>query len=423
MTSLPAYSWAQLQQIAESPAFPPAPDSRDPNGPPTAQSNLRLFGAKREDVRVTLYRDFHSWCPYCQKVWLFLEEHRIPYETKRVTMFCYGQKESWYKKIVPSGMLPAISLDGQIVTESDDILTALEAAFGPLGHSMLDPAVIKLRRLERELFYAWCDWLCRPARSAGHDKAAGDQFESVVLDVEKALAANSGPFFMGDEFTVADTVFVPYVERMNASLYYYTGYRLRDPASHPRLAAWFDALESRPAYRAIQSDFHTHAHDLPPQMGGCYENGTEGQKEAKKRVDHGPWGEGIPEIKASVPEDGTAHIEALRRVIKHRENIMKANREGGKEEVDVALRAALTSLVGRWASDVPEKIPLPANGDSILRYIRDRVSVPRDMSVLAGRVFRSALEETASKLGTGQGHPISLRDRRDQDPRGFTAAI
>jgi glutathione S-transferase len=31
-------------------------------------------------------------------------------------------------------------------------------------------------------------------------------------------------------------------------------------------------MESRPTYRGTQSDFHTHVHDLPPQMGGCYQN-------------------------------------------------------------------------------------------------------------------------------------------------------
>ena len=37
-------------------------------------------------------------------------------------MFCYGYKETWYKKIVPSGMLPALSIDGKIIIDSDDIL-------------------------------------------------------------------------------------------------------------------------------------------------------------------------------------------------------------------------------------------------------------------------------------------------------------
>jgi glutathione S-transferase len=48
-------------------------------------------------------------------------------------MFCYGEKEAWYKRKVPSGMLPALELDGRMITESDVILTSLEKAFGPLG--------------------------------------------------------------------------------------------------------------------------------------------------------------------------------------------------------------------------------------------------------------------------------------------------
>ncbi len=129
------------------------------NGPTNSQAILRLFGHQESDVRVTLYRDNHAWCPYCQKVWLWLEEKQIPYRIKKVTMFCYGEKERWYKKIVPSGMLPALELDGRIITESDDILLALEAAFGPLTHPMKDAKVVPLRQLERLLFRAWCTWL------------------------------------------------------------------------------------------------------------------------------------------------------------------------------------------------------------------------------------------------------------------------
>ena len=85
---------------------------------------------------------------------------RSEYRTgsKKVTMFCYGTKEQWYKRIVPSGMLPAAEIDGRVVTESDVILEQLEAAFGALGEPMA--AITAQRRLERQLFSAWCDWLC-----------------------------------------------------------------------------------------------------------------------------------------------------------------------------------------------------------------------------------------------------------------------
>ena len=40
--------------------------------------------------------------------------------------------------------------------------------------------------------------------------------------VDSVLAETEGPFFLSS-FSVADTVFIPYVERMNASLFYYKG--------------------------------------------------------------------------------------------------------------------------------------------------------------------------------------------------------
>ena len=73
---------------------------------------------------------------------------------------------------------------------------------------------------------------------------------------------------MLEEFGTIDTVFVPYIERMNASLFYYKGYDLRN--EHSVIGEWFDAMESRVCYRGTQSDFKTHSHALPPQMGGCY---------------------------------------------------------------------------------------------------------------------------------------------------------
>ena len=39
------------------------------NGINNSYANLRLFGHPEEDVKVTLFRDRHSWCPYCQKIW------------------------------------------------------------------------------------------------------------------------------------------------------------------------------------------------------------------------------------------------------------------------------------------------------------------------------------------------------------------
>lgn len=376
------------------------------NGPTNAQARLRLFGRSESDVRVTLYRDNHAWCPYCQKVWLWLEEKQIPYRIEKVTMFCYGEKESWYKRKVPSGMLPALELDGRLITESDDILMALERVFGPLGQGMDAPSVLPLRRLERLLFRAWCTWLCYPAMSPQQEQRHREQFTEVVDKVEQALAHTPGSYFL-EEFGTADVIFTPYVERMNASLYYYKGYSLRE--ENPHLAAWFAAMESRLTYRGTQSDFHTHAHDLPPQMGGCWENGEPQMLLNKNRVDNGPW-IGLPDVAYLEPENSRA--EALHRVIKHRANIIRVNPADDKL-FDEALRCALTLMM------TGEVCTPPTGSDPALRYLRDRINVPRDLSIYAAKRLREALEKTAALVGNEPGPPIPIKHRRDQDPSQF----
>jgi glutathione S-transferase len=398
MTTAPL-SWQELENLTDF-------HIDTVNGQTNSQATLRLFGRSEAEVRVTLYRDNHAWCPYCQKIWLWLEEKQIPYRIEKVTMFCYGEKESWYKRKVPSGMLPALELDGRIITESDDILITLEKAFGVLGKGMTDPQVLTLRQLERLLFRAWCNWLCRPSNSAREEQRNREQFTDVVAMVEEILANTPGNYFLA-EFGTVDIIFTPYVERMNASLYYYKGYSLRE--ENPRFSAWFDAMETRSTYRGTQSDFHTHAHDLPPQMGGCWENGEPQMLVNKARVDNGPW-EGLPDV--TYPEPENSRAEALYRTIKHRNNIIRINPANDKL-FDEALRCALTSMM-TGAACTP-----PPGSDSGLRYLRDRISVPRDMSIYAAKQLRKFLEQAAALVGNGYGIPIPFNHRRDQNPMEF----
>lgn len=400
--TLAPLSWTELATLTNF-------DIDPIEGPTNAQSRLRLFGQSTEAVRVTLYRDNHAWCPYCQKIWLWLEEKQIPYRIEKVTMFCYGEKEAWYKRKVPSGMLPAIALDGRIITESDDILLALEQVFGTLGPGMTDSQVLPLRQLERLLFRAWCSWLCYPSQSEQQDVKNYQQFKKIVAIVEEALAGTPGPYFLAD-FSTADVVFTPYVERMNASLYYYKGYSLRQ--ENPGMSDWFDAMESRSTYRGTQSDFHTHVHDLPPQMGGCYFNDIPQTKINRWRVDESSW-DGLPDV--GYPEPETAKQEALQRVIKHQSNIVRINPMSDRL-FDEALRCALTLMM------TGEDCRPPAESALGLRYLRDRINVPRDMSIYAAKHLRAALEATAALVGQQPGPAIPVQHRRDQDPANFVVA-
>ena len=422
----PLSSWSDLAAWADL-ADGEALVQQRVHGPTNAQATLRLFGASEADVRVTLYRDHHAWCPYCQKIWLWLEERRIPYRIRKVTMFCYGSKELWFTRLVPSGMLPALELDGRLITESDRILAILEQTFGPLGPRPFDdPLVLQLRQLERLLFRAWCQWLCTPGLDAAAEQRCRLQFQRYASAMEEALAAGPGPFLLGDEPVTADLVFVPYLERMNASLAYYKGFALRQ--QHPGIDRWFAALEQRSTYLGTQSDFHTHAHDLPPQMGGCWADGSDGQRQWAARIDAGTWPIASPDPETSAEAPAAAAQEAVGRVARHASVLLQRMAAATGVEIsvlDLALRTALSQLVEPAAVEPAATRVPPAGTAPGLRYLRDRISVPRDMGLHAARQLRRALEETArlDPLNpAAQGPPLQLQHRRDQDPAPFVGA-
>ena len=406
-----AMSWEELAIYAADPID-------QINGLNNPYSSLRLFNKNESEAIVTLYRDNHAWCPYCQKVWIWLELKNIPYRIKKVTMRCYGEKERWYLKKVPSGMLPAIEIENHVITESDEILFVLEEIYGPLGQSLNDNKVLEHRRLERELFSSWCNWLCRNSLFQAQEEQKKENFKNVANKFEKELQKNASGWLTpvstknGEKPGSADVIFIPYVERMNASLAYYKGYSLRD--EHPIINTWLKNLEKLEEYRGTQGDFHTHAHDLPPQMGGCFTYSNKNQQLFAQEIDIGSGLGQLELVDFKVDQKSEQHFEALalERVIKHKERIVSVSPMKNKL-FDQPLRAALTSMISKKDCR-PEE-----NSASALRYLRDRISVPRDMPLLSGRLFRQALERTANIDGSDPGPEIPTRNRLDQNPIQF----
>ncbi len=388
------------------------------NGINNSYTNLRLFGHSENDLIVTLYRDRHSWCPYCQKIWLWLEYKRIPYRVKKINMFCYGQKESWFLDKVRSGKLPAIEFEGQVITESDNIIAFLENEFGALGSLITSSHLIKIRELEREIFRSWCNWLCRKSFTLIDNSFRKKIFKESVSKLDEILKRSKSGFIdpsvsnTGDiEPGVGDIIFVPYLERMNASLIYYKGFNLR--SSYRYLDNWLTLLEGTSAYRGTQGDFHTHSHDLPPQMGGCYKESNEKQIAFSKLIDTGE-GLGNYELNKNYDSKYFAKI-ALNRVIKHKDNLLKVN-PYDKESFEESLRSALTYMI---TGEV--LIPKKLSGIS-LRYLKNRISVPRDMPIISARLLRQSLNKIESLSDINEIDKIPFRHRYDQDPINFISS-
>ena len=77
--------------------------------------------------------------------------------------------------------------------------------------------------------------------------------DAVLLSVDAEL--REGPYFLGESFSLVDVMFTPFLERMAASLPYYKGFESRT-SKYPNLLRWYEAMDARPAYRGIKSDYY-----------------------------------------------------------------------------------------------------------------------------------------------------------------------
>lgn len=178
-------------------------------GLPHTDAKLRLFGTT-EEPRVLFYRDTAAWCPYCQKVWILLEEKQIPYKLEKINMRSYGDKPAEFLRMVPNGLLPAIVLDGQMQTDSLAIMLNLDRTFTGSKHKAMLPnknseeyiRAEKLFRLERTLFSSWCSLVFRqPSR------AAIQSFEDDLDQVNTELSVTASPWFL-DDFSIVDLTYI-----------------------------------------------------------------------------------------------------------------------------------------------------------------------------------------------------------------------
>lgn len=405
-------------------------------GPAHCKNKLRLFGKSEAEIRVVLYRDHAGWCPYCQKVWLLLEEKRMPYRIEHINMRSYGDKPDWFLKKNPSGMLPVVEIDGQMMSDSIRIMQVLDSLDDtvpmlPRGDNAALARANELMQLERELFGAWCSYVFQPG---GFGRKS---FEQTLDRVDKALLESDGPWFLGgDAPSIVDLQYVTHVERMAASALYWKGFVVRGSDAQkrwPGLHRWLAAFEDRQPYVATKSDYYTHITDIPPQYGPG-QAVPEAEAVMKQLDGREGWRLPLPALSAEALEpvldkplvriaDGDACVEAARCLIGNHKNIARfcaraagpdvgqwRQQGGGSKsaladpyakaneevvpDVDACLRHVAHALLA-GTQTAADKLVKPQVDSRVqvecLRYLRQRISVPRDMSYPAARQLRAHL--------------------------------
>jgi len=243
---------------------------------------------------------------------LLVEEKQIPINIELVPMRSYGDKPAEFMRMVPNGILPAITVERengqkQVITESGVIMELLDKwhtesdGYKPMMPDESDENAKRrynqLARLERDLFSWWCTLMFRPegpkmsvpgimgmltGKKGPEISGAMNGFLDCMSKVDEELSSTKGPWFFDKDYpTMTDFVYISHVERMLASCAYWKGLNLRDEEmkkKFPGLNKWLDAFDQRECFVAFKSDYYTHVKDIPPQYGPSYNGGFEEQR-------------------------------------------------------------------------------------------------------------------------------------------------
>jgi len=230
---------------------------------------------------LTLYNAAHSTCS--QKVRICLAEKKLPFENILLDIGKAKQHlQPDYLKINPNGVVPTLVDDGQVVTDSSVICEYLEERYPEVRLSPED-------LVERARMRAWMRFMEEvptaavrvPSFNMGflprYEGMSRETFEGVESDVrpirkqfyrrmgpngfkkedvqasleqmgntckrmDAALA--NGPWLMGEQFTLADIIVAPLIDRM-ADL----GMEDIWADKYPRVTDWYARIQARPSFQ------------------------------------------------------------------------------------------------------------------------------------------------------------------------------
>lgn len=182
-------------------------------------------------------------CPYVQRSVITLKEKGVPFE---ITYIDLADPPQWFKDDSPLGKVPILKtqvggkeevlFESAVINEFVDEVTE--------GSLMPEDAWQKAQTRAWVAFGGECNTDYYLA-SIAKDEASYTQHRDALIDKLGRLEAKlQGPFFFGDEFTLADAAFAPLLMRLEEFEKTAPGFEF---GGFPKLNAWKDRLVSRPA--------------------------------------------------------------------------------------------------------------------------------------------------------------------------------
>ncbi|KDQ50916.1 hypothetical protein JAAARDRAFT_41703 [Jaapia argillacea MUCL 33604] len=156
---------------------------------------------------------YAGWfCPYVQRTWIALEERGIPYQYKEVNPY---KKEKHFLAINPKGLVPAIEYKGQALYESLILSEFLEDAYPEYTPRLLPSDPFQKAQVRLQIDYIGKNVIPAFMRTVQAQQIEKQQegLKDLYAGLKQVSERVKGPFFLGEEFSLADVALAPWVVR------------------------------------------------------------------------------------------------------------------------------------------------------------------------------------------------------------------
>ncbi|ORZ19883.1 thioredoxin-like protein [Absidia repens] len=198
--------------------------------------------------KLTLYNA--KLCPYAQRAVIALKEVGVAYEEVTVDLL---NKPEWYAaKVNPEGKVPALDVDGTILAESLVIIELINDLYPEKKLLPSDPIQKAQIRFFIEYFNKLWTNLFKHITGQLSLEDYIKEAEPVWIRVNELLLEQSqtGPYFLGDQFSLADVALAPFIARIRAvTSRSEAGFEFKAVKENPRLAQFLQGVLDRPSFK------------------------------------------------------------------------------------------------------------------------------------------------------------------------------
>ena len=183
-----------------------------------------------------------------------LEEAGLDYEPIRLDFAAGEQTKPAYHQINPKGRVPALAVEGGILTETGALLDYV-AAIAPEAGLVPDDPVMAARMREVMYYLASTMHVNHAHRLRGHRWAdKEDSWKDMAGKVAQTMTASCdyivsnglrGPFVLGDTFSLADAYLFVVCSWLEGDGV--------DVSAFPKILAFREAMEARASVQAVKA--------------------------------------------------------------------------------------------------------------------------------------------------------------------------